>query len=197
VKLIVGLGNPGPQYELTPHNLGFLAVDLIAENARVTVNNRRGKAQTRKTVIAGVEVLLAKPETFMNLSGNSVRELIGECGPDFDPRRDLIVIHDELAFPFGTLRIKERGSAGGHNGVESVIGAVGEEFIRIRLGIAPDHPVAKGKEYVLGLMRKKDMAVVGEMLDQCAEAVNVILAEGVSAAMNRFNRREEVEEKDQ
>ena len=191
MKLVVGLGNPGPQYELTPHNLGFLAVDLIAENAGVAVTNRRGKAQTGKTRIAGEDVLLAKPETFMNLSGSSVRELARECGEDFDPKRDLIVIHDELAFPFGTLRIRERGSAGGHNGVESVIGAMGEEFLRIRLGVAPEHPVEKGREYLLSAMRKKDLETVGEVLDRCADAVNVILADGVSAAMNKFNRRDD------
>ncbi|MBI2681742.1 MAG: aminoacyl-tRNA hydrolase [Acidobacteriales bacterium] len=193
MKLIVGLGNPGPEYEQTPHNLGFLVVDLLAEQAGVAVNNRRCRALTGKARIAGHEVLLAKPETFMNLSGNAVRELVAErqSKEEFDPRKDLIVIHDELAFPLGTLRIKERGSAGGHNGVESVISAVGQEFIRVRLGIAPDHPLRDGAEYVLTAWKKKDLPLVGEMLDRAADAVTAILVDGVVATMNRFHRRDE------
>jgi peptidyl-tRNA hydrolase, PTH1 family len=194
VKLIVGLGNPGPQYELTPHNMGFLAVDLLAENLGTQIGNRRCKALTGKGKLAGHEVLLAKPETYMNLSGSAVRELVSECeaGSDgFDVRRDLIVIHDELAFPLGTLRIKERGGSAGNNGIESIIAAIGDEFIRVRLGIAPEHPVRDGKEYVLTALRKRDLEIVGEVLDRCAEAVKVILSEGVPAAMNKFNRRDE------
>jgi PTH1 family peptidyl-tRNA hydrolase len=191
VRLIVGLGNPGPQYEQTPHNLGFLAVDLLATDAGASVSNRRHKALTGKGRLAGEEVVLAKPETYMNLSGQSVRELVGSLGPDFEVRRDLIVIHDELAFPLGTLRIKERGGAAGHNGVESVIAAVGDEFIRVRLGIAPEHSVRDGAEYVLTAWRQRDLDVVGEMLERCANAVKTIVAEGVGAAMNRFNARDQ------
>ena len=193
MKLIVGLGNPGPEYEQTPHNLGFLVVDLLAEQAGAVVNNRRCRALTGKAKFAGEDVLLAKPETYMNLSGNAVRELVAECQgkEEFDPRKDLIVVHDELAFPLGTLRIKERGSAGGHNGVESVISAVGPEFLRVRLGIAPDHPLRDGAEYVTTAWKKKDLPLVGEMLDRAADAVTTVLAEGVAAAMNRFNRRDE------
>lgn len=194
MKLVVGLGNPGPQYEQTPHNIGFLAVDLLAADARAAVNNRRGQALTGKATIASESILLAKPETFMNLSGRAVRELLKECDEGFVPARDLIVLHDELAFPLGTLRVKERGSAAGHNGVQSVIDAVGDEFIRVRMGIAPDHPLANGnKEYVLAAWKKKDLATVGELVERAAEAVQVIVTEGVSAAMNRFNRREEIE----
>jgi len=193
VKLIVGLGNPGPQYEQTPHNLGFLTVDVLAEAAGAAVTNRRSRALTGKGKLEGHDVLFAKPETYMNLSGNAVRELVAEAGPDFDVRRDLIVIHDELAFPLGTVRIKERGSAGGHNGVESVIGAVGEEFIRVRMGITPDHPLRDSAEYVLTAWRKRDLDVVGEMLERSAEAVRRILSDGVAAAMNRFNTREQAE----
>jgi peptidyl-tRNA hydrolase, PTH1 family len=194
VKLIVGLGNPGPQYELTPHNMGFLAVDLLAGEIGTQIANRRCKSLTGKGKLAGHDVLLAKPETYMNLSGNAVRELVGECGTGseaFDVRRDLIVIHDELDFPLGTLRIKERGGSAGNNGIESIIGAVGQEFIRVRVGIAPEHPVRDSKEYVLTAWRKRELEVVGEVLDRCADAVKAILTDGVSAAMNRFNRREE------
>jgi PTH1 family peptidyl-tRNA hydrolase len=191
VRLIVGLGNPGPQYEQTPHNLGFLAVDMLAETAGASIGNRRHKALTGKGRLAGEDVVLAKPETYMNLSGQSVGELVGSMGPEFDVRRDLIVIHDELAFPLGTVRIKERGGAAGHNGVESLISAIGDEFIRVRLGIAPDLPVRDGGEYVLTAWRKKDLDVVGEMLERCVDAVKTIVSEGVSTAMNRFNTRDQ------
>lgn len=191
MKLIVGLGNPGPQYEQTPHNLGFLAVDMLAEEAGAAVSNRRHKALTGRGKLGGQEVLFAKPETYMNLSGHAVRELVADLDPEFDARRELIVIHDELAFPLGTLRIKERGSSAGHNGIESVIAAVGEEFIRIRMGIAPEHPIRDGKEYVLTAWRKRDLDTVGDMLERCAEAVKTILSEGVTAAMNRFNARDQ------
>jgi PTH1 family peptidyl-tRNA hydrolase len=199
VKLIVGLGNPGPEYEQTPHNLGFLVVDLLAEQAGAAVNNRRGRALTGKARIAGQDVLLAKPETFMNLSGDAVRELVAEQqrGEGFDPRKDLIVIHDELAFPLGTVRLKERGSAGGHNGVESVIRAVGPEFLRVRLGIAPEHPPGDSADYVLTAWKKKQLPRVGEMVDRAAEAVTAVLSEGVVPAMNRFHRRDEADDENE
>jgi len=192
VKLIVGLGNPGIEYQFTPHNMGFLTVDRIAEQSRVRIGNRQCRALTGKAVIAEQEVLLAKPETYMNLSGMSVRELVQEH--EIDPARDLIVIYDELDLPLGTIRIRQRGSSAGHNGMESIIGALGsDEFIRMRLGIAPDHPVKDGARYVLGQFKKSQYAVVDEELDTAAEAVNVILSEGVAQAMNRFNRKPEVE----
>jgi PTH1 family peptidyl-tRNA hydrolase len=195
VKLIVGLGNPGPQYELTPHNFGFLAVDRIAEDLGVEVKNRRCRALTGTGNIGGEKVLLAKPETFMNLSGHSVRELLEEFGEreGLDAKKDLIVLHDELAFPLGTLRIAERGSSAGNNGIESVIGAVGEDFVRVRLGVAPEHALERKKEYVLSAWRKKDLDVVGEVLDRCQDAVKMIIAQGVGAAMNQFNRRDVAE----
>jgi PTH1 family peptidyl-tRNA hydrolase len=198
VKLIVGLGNPGPEYEQTPHNLGFLVVDLLAEQAGAAVNNRRSRALTGKARIAGEEVLLVKPETFMNLSGDAVRGLVAERQEEeFDPRKDLIVIHDDLAFPLGTIRLKQRGSAGGHNGVESVIRAVGPEFLRVRLGIAPEHPPRDSAEYVLAAWKKKQLPLVGEMVDRAAELVTTVLAEGVAPAMNRFHRRDEAEDQNE
>jgi PTH1 family peptidyl-tRNA hydrolase len=196
VKLIVGLGNPGPEYEQTPHNMGFLAVDQIASDLGVTISNRRHKAVTATAKLAGHDVLLAKPETFMNLSGHSVRDLVREQTErgEFDVARDLVVVYDELAFPLGVVRIKPDGSSAGHNGVQSVIDAVGEKFIRVRIGIQPEHPVASGKSYVLTPWKKKDLATVGEMIDRAGEAVQAILAEGVNAAMNKFNRRDEAAE---
>jgi len=193
VKLIVGLGNPGIEYQFTPHNMGFLAVDRIAEQYGVRVSNRRCRALTGRAVIADQDVLLAKPETYMNLSGMSVRELVREHAVDV--ARDLIVIYDELDLPLGAIRIRQRGSSAGHNGMESIIGALGsEEFVRMRLGIGPDHPVKDGARYVLGQFKKSQYAVVDEELDAAAEAVKVILGEGVAKAMSRFNRRPEAQE---
>jgi PTH1 family peptidyl-tRNA hydrolase len=183
VKLIVGLGNPGPEYELTPHNLGFLTVDRIASDRGVEVRNRQCQARTGRTRIGEEEVLLAKPETFMNLSGLSVRELLAEY--QLQPESDLIVIYDELDLPLGTIRIRQRGSSAGHNGMESIIGALGtQEFLRIRIGIAPEKKILKP-------FSKRQLKVVDEVLDIAAEAAKVILSEGPAAAMNRFNRKKE------
>jgi len=195
VKLIVGLGNPGIEYQFTPHNMGFLAVDRIAEQHGVRVSNRQCRALTGRAVIADHEVLLAKPETYMNLSGMSVRELMRQH--QVDPAQDLIVIYDELDLPLGAIRIRQRGSSAGHNGMESIIGALGsEEFVRMRLGIGPDHPVKDGARYVLGQFKKSQYAVVDEELDTAAEAVRVIMGEGVAKAMSRFNRRPETQEEE-
>jgi PTH1 family peptidyl-tRNA hydrolase len=192
VKLIVGLGNPGIEYQFTPHNMGFLAVDRIAEECGVRVNNRHCRAQTARTRVAGHEVVLAKPETFMNLSGASVIELLREY--EAKPEEDLILLYDELDLPFGTLRVRPRGRSAGHNGVQSIIGTLGtQEFTRIRLGIGPDYPVGDGARYVLAPFKKAQLDVVSEVLDQASNAVRVILADGVQAAMNRFNRKPEEE----
>ena len=193
MKLIVGLGNPGPEYELTPHNLGFLTINLIAQRLGIEVRNRQCRALTARTVIAGTPVVLAKPETYMNLSGSSVRELVAEH--QVEVKSDLIVIYDELDLPLGTMRIRQRGGTAGHNGMESILGALGtDEFLRIRLGIAPDHKVSDGAKYVLTPFRKAQDAVVDEMLDTAAQAVELIVKEGPAAAMNRFNRKSEPEE---
>jgi len=188
VKLIVGLGNPGIEYQFTPHNLGFLTIDRIANNLGVEVRNRQCRALTARAVIAGRPVILAKPETFMNLSGLSVRELVAEYQADV--KSDLIVIYDELDLPLGTIRIRQRGSSAGHNGMESILGALGtDEFLRIRLGVAPDRKVTDGVKFVLTPFHKAQLKVVDEVLDTAAEAVEVILKEGPAAAMNRFNRK--------
>ncbi|HEY0162321.1 MAG TPA: aminoacyl-tRNA hydrolase [Edaphobacter sp.] len=197
MKLIVGLGNPGVEYQFTPHNAGFLAIDRIAEDCGVVVSNRRGKALTAKARLAGVDVLLAKPETFMNLSGLSVAALVRELGIE-DVAKDVIVLYDELAFPLGTFRIAERGSANGHNGIKSILGALGtQDWLRIRIGVgkpalADGREIkAGGSDYLLTPMRKQELAVLDEVLDRVKVAVEVVLTKGVGAAMNEFNRREE------
>ena len=194
MKLIIGLGNPGIEYQSTPHNAGFLAVDCIAEYCNVTVANRRGRALTGKTTLAGQEVLLAKPETYMNLSGLSVAALVREFEIPI-PSQDVIVIYDELDLPLGTLRIRERGSANGHNGAISVSGALGtDEWLRIRVGVGKP-PLADGREiksggsdYLLSPMRKQELAVLDEVLDRVRMAVEVILSKGPGPAMSEFNR---------
>ena len=193
MKLIVGLGNPGIEYQFTPHNMGFLAVDRIAEQCGVRVNNRHCRAQTARTRIAGHEVVLAKPETFMNLSGASVAELVREY--EAKPEEDLVLLYDELDLPFGALRVRPRGRSAGHNGVQSIIGALGtQEFTRVRLGIGPDHAVGDGARYVLSQFKKAQLEAVSAVLDQASDAVGVILSEGVQAAMNRFNRKPDEEQ---
>jgi PTH1 family peptidyl-tRNA hydrolase len=193
VKLIVGLGNPGIEYQFTPHNLGFLTIDRIAGNMGIEVRNRQCRALTARSAIAGEPVVLAKPETYMNLSGLSVRELVAEH--QVDVTRDLIVIYDELDLPLGAMRIRQRGSSAGHNGVESILGALGtDEFLRIRLGIAPDRKLGDSVKYVLTPFRKAQEMVVDEVLDKAAQAVEIILKEGPAAAMNRFNRKNEAED---
>jgi PTH1 family peptidyl-tRNA hydrolase len=200
VKLIVGLGNPGPEYAFTPHNAGFLAVDRIAALCDVQVANRRGRALTAKARLAGHDVLLAKPETFMNLSGLSVAALLQELELGVE---DLVVLYDELAIPLGTLRIRERGSAAGHNGVKSISGVLGtEEWTRIRIGVGKPPTEsgravkAGGKDFLLTPMRKQAFAELDEALDQAVRAVEAVLTKGVGAAMNEFNRRQSVEDRE-
>jgi PTH1 family peptidyl-tRNA hydrolase len=200
--LVVGLGNPGIEYAWTPHNAGYLAIDRIAQQQGVVVQNRRCKALTGTTKLGGREVILAKPETFMNLSGLSVAALVKEfeAGPGSKTGQNLVVLYDELDLPLGTVKIKERGSAAGHNGARSISGALGSnEWLRIRIGVGPDLPAeaiaagAKrrgGKDYLLDPMGKRDMAVLDEVLDRVATAVRRIVEVGPAAAMNEFNRRD-------
>jgi len=196
VKLIVGLGNPGIEYQFTPHNIGFLAVDRIAGQCGVVVDNRHCKALTGRTRIGNEEVLLAKPETYMNLSGMSALELVRKY--EVEPQ-GLIVIYDELDLPLGMIRVRARGSSAGHNGMQSIINALQtEEIARIRIGVAPDDPKKGGAKYILSPFRKSQMAAVDEALDLAAQAVNVMVNEGIAPAMNRFNRKnkpEDLEEK--
>jgi PTH1 family peptidyl-tRNA hydrolase len=195
--LVVGLGNPGLEYLWTPHNAGFMAIDRIAQQEGVVVQNRRCKAATATCRIAGREVVLAKPETFMNRSGEAVAALVREF--EVDPVQDLLVIHDELDLKLGTFKIRERGSSAGHNGARSVTGALGnQEWLRLRIGMRPDLPPEAiaagggrlGKDYLLSPMRKADLTVLDEVLDRVATATRRIIELGPAAAMNEFNRRE-------
>jgi peptidyl-tRNA hydrolase, PTH1 family len=195
---VVGLGNPGPEYFWTPHNAGFMAIDRIAEQEGVVVQNRRCRAVTATCRIAGREVVLAKPETYMNLSGLAVAALLREF--EADPARDLLVIYDELDLTLGKLKIRERGSPAGHNGARSVTNALGtKDWLRLRIGVGLDLPpeaVAAGagrrggKDYLLSPMRKADLAVLDEVLDRAATAVRRIVQEGAGPAMNEFNRKD-------
>jgi PTH1 family peptidyl-tRNA hydrolase len=192
--LVVGLGNPGLEYLWTPHNAGFMAIDRIAEQEGVMVQNRRCRAVTATCRIAGRETILAKPETFMNLSGLSLAALIREF--EVDPTRDLLVIYDELDLMLGTFKIRERGSPAGHNGARSVTSALGsQDWLRLRIGVGPDLPPEAsgrrpGRDYLLSPMRKADLAKLDEVLDKVATATRRIIQEGPGPAMNEFNRRE-------
>jgi PTH1 family peptidyl-tRNA hydrolase len=195
--LVVGLGNPGPEYFWTPHNAGFMAIDRIAEQEGVVVQNRRCRAVTATCRLAGREVVLAKPETFMNLSGLAVAALIREF--EIDPARDVLVIYDELDLVLGTFKIRERGSPAGHNGARSVTNALGsQEWLRLRIGVGLDlPPEAKeaggkrpGRDYLLSPMRKADLAKLDEVLDKVATAARRIIQDGPGLAMNDFNRKE-------
>jgi PTH1 family peptidyl-tRNA hydrolase len=187
MRLIVGLGNPDPEYQWTPHNLGFMAVDELANRSSIRVERPEGKALVGRGKLAGEDVLLAKPQTYMNLSGISVRELLAKY--ELEPG-DLLVMWDEVQLPAGTFKIHPDGSAGSHNGAKSVIGSVGtQSFPRLRLGCGPDHPVSNLKEYVLRPMKKAELQEASEMLEQAGDAVELILTQGLDAAMNRYNRR--------
>lgn len=209
--VVVGLGNPGPEYVWTPHNAGFMAIDRIAEQEGVVVQNRRCRATTATCRMAGRQVILAKPETFMNLSGLAVAALVDEF--EADPVRDLLVIHDELDLTLGTFKIRERGSPAGHNGARSITAALGtQEWLRLRIGVGLDLPPEAiaardgrrpGRDYLLSPMRKADLTVLDEVLDRVATATRRILELGPAGAMNEFNRKDkdrdqgsEIREKD-
>lgn len=195
--LVVGLGNPGIEYQFTPHNAGFLAIDRIANEHNAAVSNRRCRAQTAKVQMAGREVILAKPETFMNLSGLAVGALVDEF--DVDPARGLLVLYDELDLPLGTVRVRERGSPAGHNGARSVSGSLGtDEWARVRIGVGPDPAVReeafrRGRDYLLTPMSKRDLVAMDQVLDRVARAAEMVVASGIGAAMNEFNRRDREE----
>jgi PTH1 family peptidyl-tRNA hydrolase len=185
VKLIVGLGNPGIEYQFTPHNFGFLTIDRLAHDLKVEVRNRQCQALTARATIGSEQVLLAKPETFMNLSGMAVQCLLEKH--ELKPEADLVVVYDELDLPMGMIRIRKRGSSAGHNGMNSIIGALDtQEFVRVRLGIAPE-------KRILRAFRKSQLKLVDEVLEKAAEAVKVIVTDGPDTAMNRFNRKPDLE----
>jgi PTH1 family peptidyl-tRNA hydrolase len=194
MRLIVGLGNPGPEYQWTPHNLGFLAVDELANRGGIRVERPEAKALVGFAKLAGEEVILAKPQTYMNLSGISVRELLEkyELGP-----QDVLAMWDEVQLPWGAIRIHAEGSAGSHNGAGSLISSLGTpKFARLRLGCGPDHPLSSRKEYVLRPMKKPELEVAAEMIADVGDAVELMLTRGIEAAMARYNRRERQPDED-
>src|ERR1700682_5960863 len=185
--LVAGLGNPGEEYALSPHNLGFLVVDRLAERHGIRVSRKDSKALVGVGEIDGHPVMLAKPQTFMNLSGASLRPLMEKHSIELDR---LVVVYDELDLSWGAVRIKPKGSAAGHKGMQSVISALGTNaIVRVRLGIHPGHPIKDGAEFVLAPMPRQQLKELDELVDYAADAVRAIIAEGVEKAMTKYNRR--------
>lgn len=185
--LVAGLGNPGEEYAHTPHNLGFMVVDRLAERHGIRITRKDSKALIGLGEIGGREVVLAKPQTFMNLSGTSLAPLMEKHAIGV---LDLIVVHDELDLPWLALKIKPKGSAAGHNGMKSVIGSLKTiEFVRVRLGIHPGGPIASGADFVLSPFKRSQSKELDEFVGYAADSVESIIAEGVEKSMTRFNRR--------
>lgn len=183
--LIVGLGNPGPEYVTTRHNLGFMLVDVLATRLQTAVKRNECRSLIGPSVIENAKVELVKPQTFMNLSGDAVSCLLEK---DERSLERLIVISDDLALPFGTIRIRPRGTHGGQNGLRSIIDRLGtQDFIRVRIGIQPVHPVADAKRFVLDSFPKGDVEQVEKVLERSADAIETIIKEGVEAAMAKYN----------
>jgi PTH1 family peptidyl-tRNA hydrolase len=186
IRLVVGLGNPGREFEDTPHNLGFLVVDRMAARNGIRVNRKTCLALVGEGEVAGRKVVLAKPQTYMNRSGQAVRRLLQEYG--MEPRQ-MLVIYDDLDLPWRTLRIRPKGSAGGHHGMESVGFEIGTmDFARLRLGIA-GYRVADGAKYVLSRFTREQKKELDELLDLAAQAAESVISEGVEKSMTKFNRR--------
>ena len=183
----MGLGNPGEEYENTPHNLGFRVVDMLAERYSIRVNRKDSQALTGVGEIGGKRAILAKPQTYMNLSGASVEPLMAKHS--LTPA-DLILVYDELDLPWGEMRIKPRGSAAGHHGPESVIERLDtKEFVRVRLGVNPGHKIRDGAEYLLAPIKRSQSKELDDFTGLAADAISSIIAEGVVKAMTKFNRR--------
>jgi len=187
MRLIVGLGNPSKEYEWSRHNLGFMLIDKLSSEMGIDVKRRECQSVVGRGELEGRAVKLVKPQTYMNLSGEAVACLLAKHKLA-EPGENLIVISDDLALPFGKIRIRARGSAGGHNGLKSIIGAVGtNEFTRLRIGIQPEHPISDGKRFVLDSFPGAARAEVEEILDRSAEALKTILRDGVLKAMSSYN----------
>lgn len=185
--LVVGLGNPGEEYKLTPHNLGFLVVDRLAEANAIRVSRKENTSLVGLGAVAGKPVALAQPQTFMNVNGPAVKGLLERYG--LQPER-LIVVYDELALPWGELRIRQSGSSAGHNGIKSLLGSLGtDRFARVRVGIHPGPNRGDAAKFVLAKFKRAQMKDVEEAVGRAAEAVESIIAEGADKAMARFNRR--------
>jgi peptidyl-tRNA hydrolase, PTH1 family len=187
MRLIVGLGNPGPEYEWTPHNMGFLGVDALAERANIRITRREAKSLVGRGRFAGQDVILAKPQTMMNLSGLAVGMLVERHRCDV---AETIVLVDEVDLPWGLLRIRDRGRNSTHNGLKSLIAALGtDEFIRVRMGVQPERIWGDRRDYVLSRMRAAERRIAQDEAAEAADAVQLILTEGVAKAMARFNRK--------
>ena len=185
--LIVGLGNPGAEYERTRHNLGFMLIDKLAAGAGVAVKRSDCRSLVGNALIENERVVLAKPQTYMNLSGEAVACLNQKHESD---AASLIIISDDLALPFGSIRLRERGSAGGHNGLKSIIGALGtNEFARLRIGIQPEHPLSDAKRFVLDEFSKTERESLPEILERAAEALRSVLRDGIGKAMSLHNEQ--------
>lgn len=183
--LIIGLGNPGAAYEQTRHNLGFMLVDRLAAQANTQIKRQECRALVGRAPIENETVELVKPQTFMNLSGESVSCLLKKPARTV---KKIIVATDDLALPFGKIRIRPRGSAGGHNGLKSIIACLrSEDFIRLRIGIQPEHPISNTRNFVLEKFARGEVAEVEKVLEHCAEAVRAVIRDGVERAMAQFN----------
>ena len=183
--LVVGLGNPGPEYAKTRHNLGFMLVDLLAGRFQTSVKREECRALIGRGIIDNQTVELVKPQTYMNLSGESVTCLLKKEERSVER---LIVISDDLAIPFGTIRVRPKGTHGGQNGLRSIIDRLGtQDFTRVRIGIMPEHPISDAKSFVLENFAKSDTETVEKVLETAADAVETIIRDGVDAAMQRFN----------
>jgi peptidyl-tRNA hydrolase, PTH1 family len=191
MRLVVGLGNPGPEYEWTPHNMGFRAIDVLADRTNIRVTRPEAKSFVGRGQIAGQDVILAKPQTMMNLSGVAVRMLLERYECD---AAETVVLIDEVDLPWGMLRIRERGRNSTHNGLRSIIASLGtDEFIRVRMGVQPEKIWGDRKDYVLCTMRGDERRVAQEEAEEAAGAVELIFADGVAKAMAKFNRKASTE----
>jgi PTH1 family peptidyl-tRNA hydrolase len=185
--LVAGLGNPGEQYAATPHNMGFLVVDRLAARHGIRVTRRECQALIGQGEIGGKKVLLAKPQTYMNLSGIAIKSLLDKN--ELKPAA-LLLVYDELDLPWGTLRVRAKGSAAGHNGVTDVIAKLGtQEIPRVRLGVHPGHPISSGVDYLLSRFTRRQTEELDAFVDLAADAAESIIAEGAEKSMAKFNRR--------
>lgn len=184
--LIVGLGNPGKDYANTRHNIGFDVIDKLAEQENIGVLEKKHKALFGKGYIGGQKVILAKPQTYMNLSGESIRELIDYY--KIDEKEELIVISDDISLEPGQLRVRKKGSAGGHNGLKNIIQHLGHDvFPRVRMGVGEKPKGYDLADYVLGHFGKEEQKIMAEAAENAADAIRTIIGEDIDAAMNRFN----------
>ena len=186
--IIAGLGNPGKEYSGTRHNAGFIVVDAISEKYGIAVTEKKHKALIGKGVMDGNKVILVKPQTFMNLSGESLREVMDYYKADSES--ELIVIYDDIALPPGDIRVRKRGSAGGHNGMKNIIANLGtQDYIRVRMGVGEKPPRTDLKDWVLGHMGQEDREAFSGAVESALEAILTIMEKGADEAMNRFNKK--------